>query len=423
MKMMLNGNRDNVAERRKANPELMNVFALSVAMSPSNVKEEAISAEIQPSSLPFPNNNTVTGESRTMQMDDDLFETDPNEIMMFAEEDFNMFGIHKRLQHSENEYLDVQVEDISKPIPIEKKEEHHRPHSVRLFWNYELSFKNDTWISLVIGNSGRLSWCFNSPYGKLCWRGTVRLKDLSDFPFGTLPAKWLPKKVQSLLRQFFREVKWISCDSGIGFQVPPKDMLIASVVPSAVKTFYNQIDFENISPEHVKEGNFVKKSPKLGVDRVLCLRASLALGAPLLVFDFGTAMTVSACDNNGIFVGGAILPGAKLQLDSLSSGTAKLLNLVLPEMPPDIFCFRTEDAIQSGVVNGISATARSFMRSWLAKWPQSRIIATGGDCSLILKVIAQQWEEQESIPFPTIHRCNYLIHVGIALHMHDLSVV
>ncbi len=75
MKMMLNGNRDNVAERRKANPELMNLFALSVAMSPSNVKEEAISAEIQPSSLPFPNNNTVTGESRTMQMDDDLFET------------------------------------------------------------------------------------------------------------------------------------------------------------------------------------------------------------------------------------------------------------------------------------------------------------------------------------------------------------
>ncbi len=32
---------------------------------------------------------------------------DPNEIMMFAEEDFNMFGIHKRLQHSENEYVSM----------------------------------------------------------------------------------------------------------------------------------------------------------------------------------------------------------------------------------------------------------------------------------------------------------------------------
>ncbi len=70
MKRMAIENRDNVVERRKANPELINLFALSVLMSPSNVKEETRSEEIQPLSLSFPNNNIVTGESRTMQMDD-----------------------------------------------------------------------------------------------------------------------------------------------------------------------------------------------------------------------------------------------------------------------------------------------------------------------------------------------------------------
>ncbi len=66
-------NRDNVvrAERRKANPKLINMFALSIAMPPSSVEKETKMNRMHPSSQPTTdNNNTTTGESRTMQMDD-----------------------------------------------------------------------------------------------------------------------------------------------------------------------------------------------------------------------------------------------------------------------------------------------------------------------------------------------------------------
>ncbi len=36
-----------------------------------------------------------------------VYSKDPKEIMMFAEEDFNMIGAHRRLQRYENEYVSL----------------------------------------------------------------------------------------------------------------------------------------------------------------------------------------------------------------------------------------------------------------------------------------------------------------------------
>ncbi len=53
----------------------------------------------------------------------------------------------------------------------------------------------------------------------------------------------LPPNLSSLLKHCKPEVKWVLNASGIGFQVPPEDIYIASVVPSSVKALKKQIDF------------------------------------------------------------------------------------------------------------------------------------------------------------------------------------
>ena len=64
---------------------------------------------------------------------------------------------------------------------------------------------------------------------------------------------------------------------------------------------------------------------KLGNDRIADMTAVKALyGTPAVIFDMGTANTVSVLDRDGVFIGGMIMPGLGLSINALSSGTALL---------------------------------------------------------------------------------------------------
>ena len=63
----------------------------------------------------------------------------------------------------------------------------------------------------------------------------------------------------------------------------------------------------------------------------------------------GTAMTYTAARADGTLLGGAILPGISLQLQSLAVGTANLPQVAVGEPPPPRFSCNTKDAIWSGV--------------------------------------------------------------------------
>lgn len=45
---------------------------------------------------------------------------------------------------------------------------------------------------------------------------------------------------------------------------------------------------------------------------------------PIIIIDMGTATTMSVIDRSGNYIGGVILPGLKVSLDSLSGKTAQL---------------------------------------------------------------------------------------------------
>ena len=72
--------------------------------------------------------------------------------------------------------------------------------------------------------------------------------------------------------------------------------------------------------------NIIMDNPKtVGSDQIVdAVAASHEHPLPLVVIDMGTATTLCTVDKRGNYIGGVILPGLKVSLNSLSSKTAQL---------------------------------------------------------------------------------------------------
>jgi type III pantothenate kinase len=124
--------------------------------------------------------------------------------------------------------------------------------------------------------------------------------------------------------------------------------------------------------------------PTLGIDRALAaFGAGELYGYPVLVIDGGTALTITGIDNRRCFIGGAILPGLRLQIRSLYAGTAALPEIILPSQLPPRWSDNTPGSIASGILHTVSAGIIDFIRDWQQLFPESQIIFTGGDSKLL----------------------------------------
>lgn len=99
---------------------------------------------------------------------------------------------------------------------------------------------------------------------------------------------------------------------------------------------------------------------------------------PLIIVDMGTATTVVAVDEDGAYLGGAIVPGVKLSYSALSSGTSLLPDIAI-EAPKKCIATNTVDSMKSGAVFGTAAMIDGMierMESELGK--RVTVVATGG---------------------------------------------
>jgi len=94
-------------------------------------------------------------------------------------------------------------------------------------------------------------------------------------------------------------------------------------------------------------------------------------------------------DRDKKLVGGAIVPGLKVQLASLRERTAALPEVSLSERLPQMWAKETAEGIRSGIIYTILAGIEKFSLEWLNLYPESRIILTGGDRDLI----RDYWQE------------------------------
>jgi len=122
----------------------------------------------------------------------------------------------------------------------------------------------------------------------------------------------------------------------------------------------------------------------IGVDRLCAAVAAFdRLGVACVVADFGTAITIDCVNDEGVFVGGAILPGLAMGAEGLRAGTAQLPRVELVE-PDWVFGKDTRQAIVAGLVFGARGALRELVESYataLGRWPV--VIITGGDAKLI----------------------------------------
>jgi type III pantothenate kinase len=144
---------------------------------------------------------------------------------------------------------------------------------------------------------------------------------------------------------------------------------------------------------------------KTGVDRVLNVAAAFEqMQKGCVVVDAGTAITVDVCNDKGEFLGGAIAPGAQLQLKAMHEHTAALPEVSI-DVPKGAIGKSTEQAMLQGVYQGIRGMVKELVESYateLGYWPD--IIATGGDAQKLF----EDWELLHAISAD-------LIFYGVAL--------
>ena len=137
--------------------------------------------------------------------------------------------------------------------------------------------------------------------------------------------------------------------------------------------------------------------PTLGIDRALAVvGAGEHWGWPVLVIDGGTALTLTAADRDRNLVGGAILPGLRLQIRALASQTGALPQINLLQPLPPRWSQNTEDAIASGIWYVLLAGLHDFIQNWRESYPDSAIIFTGGDGEILHERVGQAYPKLSS---------------------------
>lgn len=91
---------------------------------------------------------------------------------------------------------------------------------------------------------------------------------------------------------------------------------------------------------------------QLGSDLLVNAVAAKSLyPAPILIFDMGTATTLSVIDKTGAYIGGMILPGMQVAMDSLAAQTAQLPQVNFGP-PKRLIGANTEECMQAGAIYG-----------------------------------------------------------------------
>jgi type III pantothenate kinase len=147
--------------------------------------------------------------------------------------------------------------------------------------------------------------------------------------------------------------------------------------------------------------NRYRNPAQLGADRFAAALGARTLvpGRALVVATCGTATTVDAVSREGEFLGGMILPGLGLMLDSLARGTAQLPEASAEAVLPPAFADNTLDAIRSGC---ISAQAGAIARAF-ATLPAELCILSGGAAGHVAPALSVPYRMLDNIVLVGLH--------------------
>lgn len=162
--------------------------------------------------------------------------------------------------------------------------------------------------------------------------------------------------------------------------------IISSVVPpltTILQTAVNKIigKVPMVVGPGIKTGlNILMDNPKaMGADLIVDSVAGInEYGAPLIIIDMGTATTVSVIDKDKNYIGGMIIPGLRVSLESLVSRTSQLPRIGL-EAPAKTIGKNTVDCMKSGILFGNASMIDGLIdRIREEIGCEAKAVATGG---------------------------------------------
>ncbi|CCH53768.1 putative transcriptional acitvator, Baf family [Fibrisoma limi BUZ 3] len=123
----------------------------------------------------------------------------------------------------------------------------------------------------------------------------------------------------------------------------------------------------------------------LGADRVAAAVGAMSLfpACDCLVLDVGTCLTADLIDREAVFQGGLISPGLHMRLRAMHEQTARLpLVDVSAGEPVPLTAKNTRQAMQSGVVNGLTFEMNGIIETYRRERPGLVVVLCGGDASV-----------------------------------------
>lgn len=191
--------------------------------------------------------------------------------------------------------------------------------------------------------------------------------------------EWFGGKAGALVKKFAGAQK---IDGAILCSVVPR---ATPLVKKFVRANWNLNALELNSKTVRGVGIDYPKPKSIGADRLAnAVAAKFHFGAPVVVVDFGTAVTFDVVNAKGNYVGGIIAPGLAAMTDYLHEKTALLPKIKIVE-PRNVVGKSTEQAMLVGAVKGYRGLIRELIGELKLELRAKNlpVVATGGYAKLI----------------------------------------
>lgn len=203
----------------------------------------------------------------------------------------------------------------------------------------------------------------------------VRMWRMPSSP-GITPSKYIKIIKKNSGRKNFADVSGVAISS----VVPALDRKFNQIAKTLFKKEPFFVTHKNcgIKIHYIKPG-------QVGSDRIVNAAAGYKLfGGPLIIADFGTALTFDCINSKGDYLGGLIIPGIGTAAKALHEFTAKL-PLVIVSKPKNLIGATTEESIKSGIYSGYIGLVKYISQILKKSLKCDKIIATGGHAGIISK--------------------------------------
>ena len=244
--------------------------------------------------------------------------------------------------------------------------------------------------------SARSGSGFPSPVAAFTLRGVLLLLDIGNththVALGSLNRGGRLTRPANFPTAAWREGRMISLLAGHLGRAEATAVALCSVVPGATRCAIEALrqqwgvkPFQLTAKTLLGLGIDYPQPASIGPDRLANAVAARCLhGAPVVVVDFGTAVTFDVVNQRGDYVGGIIAPGLAAMTSYLHEKTALLPEIKIREVSA-VVGKSTEQAMLIGAVHGYRGLVRELIGKLKLELGHRRlpVVATGGYAKLM----------------------------------------